>query len=398
MAFQSLFAVGTSLNKCENFFDDVIELTEEYIAARLVSVYGNTTNFGDTTALMELLGIIGSKSCSAPQQLFDDLLLLCTAPTTAVVQSFALDSLLQAIIERTNDEDKQIESIDDALDVNDCVQHTTLPTECKSRLAAIYEGDSLYYSQYIFTLQEFKEGKVRIDIPNATVIFPKNFDIQIKQDYRLTTGDPVIRFSCVGINMVRTDAILATDVPIDSAIVGMTAMVNVNGSAVTIDLGHKGEPARDIILRIYRQNERDNGEKRSERDRESEEKEIEKRVNLDDDCGEEISCAYYEGEGILSTTGCFTSDVTDEYVDCSCNHYSNFGLLFSESSSCADEWTVLRILSLVLLALCWLLIFTLIALIEFSQSFRIATGWETQAEKRIRAYGNANPNQNYIDQ
>ena len=30
-----------------------------------------------------------------------------------------------------------------------------------------------------------------------------------------------------------------------------------------------------------------------------------------------ISCSYYEGEGILSTDGCQTVDVTDEWVDCS---------------------------------------------------------------------------------
>ena len=52
------------------------------------------------------------------------------------------------------------------------------------------------------------------------------------KDYTLDTGDEVIRFSCVAINMVRTDGILSTGVSIDSAIIGMTAMVFVNGSAV----------------------------------------------------------------------------------------------------------------------------------------------------------------------
>ena len=41
----------------------------------------------------------------------------------------------------------------------------------------------------------------------------------------------MIRFSCVAINMARTDGILSTGVAIDSAIIGMTAMVYVNGSA-----------------------------------------------------------------------------------------------------------------------------------------------------------------------
>ena len=49
------------------------------------------------------------------------------------------------------------------------------------------------------------------------------------------TGDSVIRFSCVGINLARSDEILATDVTIDSAIVGMTANVFVNGTAFVRD-------------------------------------------------------------------------------------------------------------------------------------------------------------------
>ena len=41
----------------------------------------------------------------------------------------------------------------------------------------------------------------------------------------------MIRFSCVALNLARTDTILSTDVSIDSAIVGMTAMVYVNETA-----------------------------------------------------------------------------------------------------------------------------------------------------------------------
>ena len=163
----------------------------------------------------------------------------------------------------------------------------------------------------------------------------------------------------------------------------------------TIELGHQGEPVIGVILRIYRQRERGNerrqrngveevmwsGEKRSK-------KKISKRLTLADDCDDdvcfffllfcffdssiykridslilfqqEISCSYYEGEGLLSTAGCRTVDVTDEWVDCSyvfhlflflfishipflplsCDHYSNFGLLFSACDS--EEWTIWR--------------------------------------------------------
>ena len=53
----------------------------------------------------------------------------------------------------------------------------------------------------------------------------------LKQDYTLATGDSVVRFSCVAINLARTDTILSTETPIDSAIIGLTAMVYVNESA-----------------------------------------------------------------------------------------------------------------------------------------------------------------------
>ena len=43
----------------------------------------------------------------------------------------------------------------------------------------LISGDSFYYAQYIFTMQQFQEEEVTIDIPNATVIFPVGFDEQI---------------------------------------------------------------------------------------------------------------------------------------------------------------------------------------------------------------------------
>ena len=43
----------------------------------------------------------------------------------------------------------------------------------------LISGDSFYYAQYIFTMQQFREEEVTIDIPNATVIFPVGFDEQI---------------------------------------------------------------------------------------------------------------------------------------------------------------------------------------------------------------------------
>ena len=176
--------------------------------------------------------------------------------------------------------------------------------------------------------------------------------------------------------MVRSDVILSTNVTIDSAIIGMTASVYVNGSAFvsiffvffffflliskcttkTIELGHQGEPVIGVILRIYRQTEEDRkrddgqtiknpevslnwGKKKNEFGKNNS---YSKRLSLGGSCDEvfvfylilflfsyglacfslkslpkSISCSYYEGEGTLSTNGCQTVDVTDEWVDCS---------------------------------------------------------------------------------
>uniref|UniRef100_A0A7S4L3K9 GPS domain-containing protein n=1 Tax=Paramoeba aestuarina TaxID=180227 RepID=A0A7S4L3K9_9EUKA len=106
---------------------------------------------------------------------------------------------------------------------------------------------------------------------------------------------------------------------------------------------------------------------------------------LGDDCDESISCSYYEGNGFLSPDGCETVDVTDEYVDCACDHYSNFGLLFNTCNS--EDWTIYRIFSLALLAFFWITISSLMLLVTFSSHFRKRTGLETLVEKRARVLG-----------
>mmetsp|Transcript_32830 Transcript_32830/g.51315 ORF Transcript_32830/g.51315 Transcript_32830/m.51315 type:complete len:166 (-) Transcript_32830:78-575(-) len=109
-----------------------------------------------------------------------------------------------------------------------------------------------------------------------------------------------------------------------------------------------------------------------------------KRIFMND-CDESISCSYYEGEGFLSTAGCDTVAVTPEYVDCACDHYSNFGLLFQSCDS--ETWTIWRILSLALLAFFWFVLISLFSLTLFSPRFRRRTGLESRAEKRQRILG-----------
>ena len=75
-ALQKLLVIGDSLDECEDYFDELIQLTNEYVAASVASVAGNVTNLVDTTVLMELLATIGARSCATPTDLFESLLLV----------------------------------------------------------------------------------------------------------------------------------------------------------------------------------------------------------------------------------------------------------------------------------------------------------------------------------
>ena len=59
-----------------------------------------------------------------------------------------------------------------------------------------------------------------------------------------------------------------------------------------------------------------------------------------------ISCSYYEGEGILSTDGCQTVDVTDEWVDCSYVFSFNFFFLPHKNSLLISYLNILPFLLL----------------------------------------------------
>ena len=103
--------------------------------------------------------------------------------------------------------------------------------------------------------------------------------------------------------------------------------------------------------------------------------------------------------------------MTDEYVDCAydfaflfyfpvfiteilprlsfsllrCDHYSNFGLLFSSCNS--EEWTIWRILSLSFLLSFWVILIIFFTLVLGCQRFRVWGGLETMVEKRTRVLG-----------
>ena len=57
------------------------------------------------------------------------------------------------------------------------------------------------------------------------------------QDYKDAFNDPIIRYSCVSVNMILTDTILSTDINnIDSSVLGASFYVFVNGTSLVCQI------------------------------------------------------------------------------------------------------------------------------------------------------------------
>ena len=142
-----------------------------------------------------------------------------------------------------------------------------------------------------------------------------------------------------------------------------------------MDVGHEGKPVEGVTIRLFRQTEKATDVLR-------------KRFALTQDSDsdpDDVSCSYYIGDGRLSSGNCTTLlPITDEYVDCACTHFSNFGLLFGNDSN--EDWTVWRILSVALWLGMWVFMITLYLLMKWA-TFRVTFGLETQSEKMNRVLG-----------
>ena len=71
----------------------------------------------------------------------------------------------------------------------------------------------------------------------CVVVFPKIlsfsspfscFSSLLPQDYKRSTGDTIIRYSCVSVSMLQTDTILDTEADVDSSLLGVRFYVFVN--------------------------------------------------------------------------------------------------------------------------------------------------------------------------
>ena len=135
-------------------------------------------------------------------------------------------------------------------------------------------GDSFFYGQNIVSLEQLQEG-VTLFYPNdASLYLPPGFHQQIEhvciflskkkkiilfqkpllsfpplslilsllsplflspsllQDYKDAFGDPIVRYSCISVNLILTDTILLTDLSIDSSVLGASFYVFVNGTSL----------------------------------------------------------------------------------------------------------------------------------------------------------------------
>ena len=97
---------------------------------------------------------------------------------------------------------------------------------------------------------------------------------------------------------------------------------------------------------------------------------------------ETYHCGYLDESCTFLTDGCVVKWLDDSIPYCSCDHLSNFGLLFLSDSK--DSWTTLRILSLSLLFAVWFFMFIFFLIAHF---FPEQIGMETFAEKSRRVLG-----------
>eukprot|EP00008_Paramoeba_atlantica_P003478 CAMPEP_0201483548 /NCGR_PEP_ID=MMETSP0151_2-20130828/7744_1 /ASSEMBLY_ACC=CAM_ASM_000257 /TAXON_ID=200890 /ORGANISM="Paramoeba atlantica, Strain 621/1 / CCAP 1560/9" /LENGTH=778 /DNA_ID=CAMNT_0047866731 /DNA_START=283 /DNA_END=2619 /DNA_ORIENTATION=+ len=377
-----LSALGDAFQDCssqsqreQDQMESFIVLNHKFYEQSLALVDGVPTRVSDTTILLNTWAIIGEKSCTGLSLLFDTLSLVCFAPTTTNVASSALDSiygsLVSGVSDSETDEDQIVDLFDEALSLNECFQMTTVPFSCGESTPGDWIGDSFSYIQEVVSLESFSKSRVVLSIPGGEFIFPQDFQSQIIESYQTQTNDKNVPFSCVVMNIIQSPSLLESDLKLNSPIVGLVAIVVVNGTPLNLLLGHS-KPLKGVIVRLYFAD--------SDSDRSSG-----PRFQLTTEEKRE-GCEYYLGNGDFDPDGLKTLKTTQDYIECSCPHFSNFGLLFEAES---DSWTTLRILSLALLAFAWMIILVVFLLVTFSQSFREFFHFESHSEVRSRVLGDS---------
>ena len=206
---------------------------------------------------------------------------------------------------------------------------------------------------------------------SMTVFFPPDFDQQV---IKVAQSMGIIDFSCVSIHLTRAPPYCSM------CLTSNISSITVRIGEVVLPLGHT-VPLENVIieLKLLDSNASSGGGWRHDLDQSrfaltgGDTNETEMMMN---------ECAYYIN-GVMNTTGCVTGNESIGFINCTCAHFSNFGvLMFGGSlSSKVDDWTTFRIISLSLTLAIWAFLALFFVTFTLSYDLRAFFGLLTHTEK-----------------
>jgi len=277
------------------------------------------------------------------------------------------------------------ELLNDVLSVQDNIRVRVAsdPKTCESPSILLSDTDSYSYAVYSTTGEEFQNGAV-FSVEGVTFSFPECFGNIFESILQTTFGIPDLRLSsvsCVTVHTAVYDVVCedACSAALVSDLASFDFFVVLPGEEEATIVEVEDLPADcGFLVRLPRD---EGGEDLADGGG---------RFVLaeDGDSGEGLVCGYQvPGEGFtFELDGCRLFNESELDVICECFHLSNFGALFDSGNS-NDDWTAIRITSLVLLFVTWLLLFIFFLLVMFSDTFVLFFNLETRTAKDRRILG-----------
>jgi len=292
-------------------------------------------------------------------------------------------------------------------DINNAIQETWSSgrTACFMRTTVLSlgagEGGSDYVGYARSLVSGFGSG-TSFSVRGIEFYFPPCFQDELLKEVWRVTGDMSIvaeDVDCITAHILGLLPI-ATENPISSMLAGFNFWWLPPYSSVSykleIDQVRRGCEFQVTIPRTVRSLDEDDLESRGPVERGStrergggQQNERETRMTLTGS-PETLNCVtQVEGQGfVFVDDGCRlvgSDEIGDGSTVCDCTHLSNFGVLFSGDDD--NEWTPIRIVSLVLLFITWFAIVAFFLLVTFSREFAIMFHLESSSQNANRILG-----------
>ena len=261
----------------------------------------------DPSPLLQTWAVIGEKSCVPVFTIFEVLLDICKTRAEGTVASVALDHLLALILSNVSQSD--LDHYEDlAIQINMCFQNSTGPVVVGDPLPVNYTGSVFSYYQQVVPMLDFSLREVSFEIPGAVIYLPLKFNVQINNKFH-NQVDPNFDISWVTLHYTQTN--LYNQPTLQSVLAGVTVHILYHGVDIILELGHGDLPLSNVVIQLWKVHPVGRSV----------------RYTLDVDIVNTSSCSYYLTNDTFTTDGCTAIGETNEFVNCSCIHFSNFGLL-----------------------------------------------------------------------